>query len=590
MASERSFAAEPIVSAPGRLSKTWHRQLVRTVIEESTGRPDAAMLTFRDGDHELLTETGITIGRPLSVSVKVAQSQAATALFAGEVTALELEVDNTGSYTVVQARGRAHRLQRGRRVMAYRNMSAAAIVAKVAKNAGLTPGEITVPSVIYPQLTQAGVSDWDFLQDLAAQLGVVMRVDDKGRLDFGPPKPASDAPAPTSSAATSPVVLRYGANLRALRAALTSADRVDSVQVRGWHVDSKKRLLANVDSTPSETVRPDLDPAAGLFGTATALVVGTPYGTQAEADAAARSLAESMSAGLGELEAVVDGQPQLHAGTPVALAKAGPDFSGRYTATAVRHTIDPDSGYRTTVLVSATPDRSIGGLTSGVGPRARGPRFPGVATGIVTDVREPGNGERGWVKLKFPWLDDKYETDWARTVQLGGQGGGVFSPDVNDEVLVGFEQGCLDLPYVLGGLYNGRDLPSPHTLPLINSAGGVNRRSVVSRKGHRLELIDGIAGPPGVRVASGDNRLEVRLDAARDKLTLTVYGPGGRNALSSIELTSEGITIDAGAGNLDLKGTSVSVAGRTVSVTGETEATVDGGLLANLTGKLVRIN
>jgi phage protein D len=569
----RSLTADPIVAAPGLLSPTWHKQLVRTVVEESIGRPDAAMLAFRDANHELLTQTGITIGRPLTVSVVVSETQSTAQLFAGEVTSLELEVDSTGSYTVVHALGRAHRLQRGRRVLAFRNMSAAAIVRKVAANAGLTPGEIKAPSVIYQQLTQAGVSDWDFLQDLAAQLGAVVSVDGKGNLDFGPPKPAT--------AASGPRKLTYGGNLRVLRAALTSADQVASVQVRGWHVDAKKPLVANVSTKPSDTVRPGLATTPGMFGAATALVVGTPYGTQAETTAAARSLAESMSAGLGELEAVIDGAPPLRAGVPVTLAQAGPDFDGHYTATAVRHTIDADSGYLTTVLVSATQDRSLGGLTAGVGPRARGPRFPGVATGIVTDIREPGGNQRGWVKLRFPWLDDTYETDWVRTVQLGGQGGGVFSPDVNDEVLVGFEQGCIDLPYVLGGLYNGRDLPSPHKLPLVNSAGSVNRRSLVSRKGHRLELIDGIAGPPGVRIASGDDRLEVRLDAARDTITITASGQGG--AGSSIKLTPQGITVDAGAGQLELKG-------GTVSVTGKTEATVDGGLLANLRGQLVRIN
>ena len=180
------------------------------------------------------------------------------------------------------------------------------------------------------------------------------------------------------------------------------------------------------------------------------------------------------------------------------------------------------------------------------------------------------------MRLKFPWLDDTYETDWVRTAQLGGQGGGVFSPDVNDEVLVAFEQGCLDLPYVIGGLYNGRNLPSKHDLPLVNSAGSVNRRSLVSRKGHRLELIDGIAGPPGVRVASGDGHLEVRLDAARDTITITAHG-------SSITLTQQGITVDAGAGKLELKGGSVSV-------TGATGATVDGGPLATIRGALVKIN
>ncbi|MBK3590281.1 type IV secretion protein Rhs, partial [Streptomyces sp. MBT57] len=157
-------------------------------------------------------------------------------------------------------------------------------------------------------------------------------------------------------------------------------------------------------------------------------------------------------------------------------------------ATAAHHVLEPDGGYRTTVIVSASPDRSLAGLTGGGAP-SRGPRMPGLAIGVVTDIRE-GKGQRGWVRLKFPWLDDTYVTDWVRTVQWGGNGGGgVFSPEVNDEVLVGFEQGLLDSPYVLGGLYNGIDRPSEHDVPLVDKTSGkVNRRSLVSRSGNRLEL------------------------------------------------------------------------------------------------------
>lgn len=141
-------------------------------------------------------------------------------------------------------------------------------------------------------------------------------------------------------------------------------------------------------------------------------------------------------------------------------------------------------------------------------------------------------------------------TDWVRTVQWGGQGGGgVFSPEVNDEVLVGFEQGMLDSPYVLGGLYNGVDKPSPHDVPLVDpTSGKVNRRSLVSRSGNRLELLDAPRGPSGVRLATGDKRLDITLDERRGEIALTVFARGGSRALSSVTLNSSGITLDAGTG------------------------------------------
>ncbi|MFD8891978.1 VgrG-related protein [Streptomyces sp. NPDC059566] len=597
----RSFAADPIVEAPGELPQIWAAQLVSCVVDENVGLPDTAVLTYRDPDHEFLRATGITIGSPLRVSVMTVKGQARERLFNGEVTALEIDRDRTGSFTVVRAYSKAHRLQRGRKVVAYRNMTAAAIVRKVAAGAGLSVGKVEAAPVTYKQLSQANVSDWDFLQYLAGESGAQVRVDDQGLLQFTRPVKASGAPAPSTSAVRNPLVLEYGRNLLALRAALSAADGSSTVQVRGWDVTTKRPLVAQQPSVVSDTVVPGLSPAlAARFGKSAVAVTDTPYRTQAETTAVAKAAADRISSGFGELEAVAEGNPLLRAGKAVALGNVGQAFSGRYTATAVQHVLEPHGGYRTTVWVSSSPDRSLAGLVTGANAPGRGPRIPGLAIGVVTDVREPNGSERGAVRLKFPWLDDTYVSDWVRTVQWGGKGGGgVVSPEVNDEVLVGFEQGLLDSPYVLGGLYNGVDQPSPHDVPLIDKTSGkVNRRSVVSRSGHRVELLDAAApGPSGLRLVTGDERLEVRMDDRRDRIELTVYAGRGR-PLTSVVLDKAGITLDAGKGSVkvsgrqvDIDGTAgVSIGGRSVKVNGTTDVTVSGGLLAVLKARLIRIN
>ncbi|MGC0418063.1 VgrG-related protein [Embleya sp. AB8] len=584
----RSFAADPIVEAPGELPPAWVAQLVGCVVDESVNLPDSAVLTYRDPNHELLTATGIGIGTPLKISVVTVRGHTRERLFTGEVTAVELDTDTTGSFTVLRAYSKAHRLQRGRRVVAFRNMRTADIVRKVAAGAGLTCGRIEAPSITYRQLTQANVSDWEFLQYLAGESGALVRVDDQGQLEFVPAKPAASAPPPSTSADRSPVVLEYGRNLLALRAVLTGADAAGTVEVRGWNVTTKSPLVARSPSVTSRTVVPGMSPqvVGRVFGAATRKTIAdTPYRTQAETRAVASAAAASVSSGFGEIEAVAEGNPKLRAGEPVTLGNVGPAFSGRYTATAAQHVLEPHGGYRTTVVVSAASDRSLAGLAAGGNAPARGPRMPGLAIGIVTDVREEGRSQRGWVRLKFPWLDDTYVSDWVRTVQWGGRGGGgVFGPEVNDEVLVGFEQGLLDCPYVLGGLYNGVDQPSPHDVPLIDKTSGkVNRRSLVSRSGHRLELLDTARGLSGVRLASGDRRLEVRLNERANRIELRVYQAAGAGVASSVTLSPTGITLDAGTGDVTIKG-------RSVNVSGTTDVTVDGGLLGVLKARLIRIN
>ncbi|MFD8673449.1 VgrG-related protein [Streptomyces seoulensis] len=598
----RSFAADPVVEAPGELPKTWATQLVSCVIEESVGLPDTAVLTYRDPQHEFLAATGVTIGTPLKVSVVTVKGQASEPLFSGEVTALELDRDGTGTFTVVRAYSKAHRLQRGRKVVAYRDMTTAAIIRKVVTSAGLACGKVEAPAVTHKQLSQANVSDWDFLQYLAGECGAQVRVDDKGVVQFTRPVKASGAPSPSTPATRSPLVLEYGRNLLALRASLSMADAAQKVQVRGWDATTKRAVVAEQASITSGTVVPGLNPASvNRFGKKTQVTVAdTPYRTQAEAAAVARATAEQVSASYGDLEALTTGNPALRAGKAVALGNVGPAFSGRYTATAVQHVLEPHGGYRTTLWVSSRPDPSLTGLSGAGAGGSRGARIPGLAIGVVTDVREPNGAEQGAVRLKFPWLDDTYVSDWTRTVQWGGKGGGgVVSPEVNDEVLVGFEQGLLDSPYVLGGLYNGVDKPSKHDVPLIDKTSGkVNRRSVVSRSGHRLELLDAPRpGPSGLRLVTADKRLEVRMDDREDRIEVTVYRSPGQVGTSMV-LDKQDITLSAPRGEVTLKGrrvtidgqSRVSVSGRAVAVTGRSSVEVDGGLLGVLKAKLIRIN
>ncbi len=121
----------------------------------------------------------------------------------------------------------------------------------------------------------------------------------------------------------------------------------------------------------------------------------------------------------------------------------------------------------------------------------------------------------------------------------------------------------------------------------------------MSRSGHRVELLDARApGRSGVRLMSADERLEVFLDDRRDRIEMTVYAGKSRQVLSSFVMDKRGITVDAGRGNVSVSGRNVDIngrvgvkiGGRTVDVSGASGVTVDGGLLATLKAKLVRIN
>src|SRR5207245_8845819 len=165
--------------------------------------------------------------------------------------------------------------------------------------------------------------------------------------------------------------------------------------------------------------------------------VNRPLAQQAQVDGAAGSIAELISSAFAEADGLANGNPKLKAGATVSVGVVGDKFSGKYTLTSARHVFG-EQGYRTHFAISGRQDRTLLGLTS-LGSSnghasAGGAPINGVVVALVTDNNDPNNTAR--VKLKFPWLDDNYESDWARITQSGAgpDSGAHLSPAVNDEV------------------------------------------------------------------------------------------------------------------------------------------------------------
>jgi phage protein D len=515
--SARAYAAMPVVATDGPLLAQWADRLVEVRVDTSDTAPAFAALRFRDPAHQLLTGTGIGIGTPLTICAATVATRRQVRVFAGEVTGLASEYDDDGTFTVLRAHDKAHRLTQGRRLAVWQGTTVGQVVSDLAGQAALKVGQVTASAAKYPRLVQPNITDWQFLRSLAELHGAVVTVED-GVLSLVPPTPAGLARDP-GQGGQDPFTLTYGENLLALDVAVDSTGPVGAIQVRGWNADAKEPLIGQAGLAASDQV--EIGTTAGnlakaFTGDGITELVATGYALEYHLAAAAESFAGAAGAAFAELEATVTGTPELKAGSAVSLAAVGWPFTGQYTVTGARHLFDPDHGYRTQVSVSSR-QRSGGPAAAGQATAA----IPGLAIGIVADVREPDGVQSGGVKVTFPWLDDKYTSDWARTVQFGGVGGGgVISPSQGDEVLVGFEQGRLDRPYVLGGLYNGKDKPSEDKVPLTTDAGKVNRRSLSSRGGDRIDLLD-TDQEPGVLLTTGDGNVRIRLDRESGALSLT---------------------------------------------------------------------
>jgi uncharacterized protein involved in type VI secretion and phage assembly len=198
------------------------------------------------------------------------------------------------------------------------------------------------------------------------------------------------------------------------------------------------------------------------------------------------------------------------------------------------------------------------------------PRIVGVVVGIVTNNKDPEG--MGRVKVRFPWLSGNNESTWARiaTTMAGKKRGTYFLPEVEDEVLVAFEHGDIDFPYIIGALWNGKDEP-----PETNSDGENNTRLIVSRSGHTIRL-DDTKGNEKIEIIDASGKNTIVVDTKKHSITI--------NADADISIQSSNGKLKLVAAGIEIK----SQAGITVEATQQLDLKANGQM--NIRGQLVNIN
>jgi uncharacterized protein involved in type VI secretion and phage assembly len=197
-------------------------------------------------------------------------------------------------------------------------------------------------------------------------------------------------------------------------------------------------------------------------------------------------------------------------------------------------------------------------------------RIFGVVIGVVTNNKDPD--KLGRVKVKFPWLSDQYESNWARitTAMAGNQRGFYWLPEIDDEVLVAFEHGQVEFPYLLGALWNGKDNPIEK-----NDDGKNNLRIIRSRSGHKITLDD----------ADGKEKIEIVDKSEKNKLIINTAD----NMITIV--ADKDISITATNGKLTLSGNDIEINSKgDLKVDAKSSVTVKATSQMTLKGSTININ
>ena len=173
-------------------------------------------------------------------------------------------------------------------------------------------------------------------------------------------------------------------------------------------------------------------------------------------------------------------------------------------------------------------------------------RVEGVALGLVKEI----DAENARVKVEFPWLQASYRSNWAPVAApMSGKGRGLFMmPEKDDEVLVAFDHGSIEHPFIVGFVWNGVDKPSEKTR---------ENRVIVTPGGHALRFEDKKDDKQIVLRSSAGHEIVVDDRSSGQTITLKM-----KNSKTTVVLDDKGngsITMKGGGRQIELKDNKVQI-------------------------------
>lgn len=542
-------------------SEEFMHDLIEVTVESSLHLPDVTTLTLHDRRLQYIDDPRLAPGKTVEIAAKAGQKS--DPLFDGEIVELEPDFRPGDPHLVVRAFDRLHRLARGRTVRTFVDYTEEDILQKIADEVSLQL-EMDTTTGVNPYVLQYNQTNLEFLRERASVLGYVVFVRGK-TLHFEKPKPVG-----------SPIELEWGKTLRTFQPRMTTVDQVDDVTVRGWDPGNRQEIIGKAKNGNGATKvgekRSGGEVAHAAFKLeAHELVADRPVVTQAVADRMAQAVADRLSGQFVEAEGSCGGNPAIIAGASLQISAVGDRFSGTYLVTSAHHTYNAQAGYSTEFSVSGHRAATLFNLLA---PDEEPDRVPGLLIGIVTDIHDPL--KQGRVKVTFPSLSGDHASNWARIVSPGGGAGRGFQflPEVNDEVIVGFDLGDIHYPYVLGGLWNGRDAPAKGSDQAI-SGGKVTQRIIRSRTGHTITLDDDERAG-GIKIEDRTG-MQIILDCGQS--TRSIWITDGEGNTIQFDLEKKDLNVSA-ENNIDIEAKDIRLrAGGKIDINATAAVTIKGAAI-----------
>ncbi len=481
--------------------------------------------------------------------------------FIGTITQVDLKNSIDGlNVGVITAHSPSIALDGAPKNKFYYDQSASDIISAVLNNYPMTLDKIDATSNVKEYCVQYRETDYDFISRLASENGQFAYYDGQG---FSVQKAVSG----------SAVDLIWRESLGAFSLGLGTAPVKFSSQA--YTYTQKKTFTQDSESLPASGA---LSALSKLSPDASKNLYSQPgYAGASRPVADARSLDHILESKRGDAMGGMikcsgtSSVPAVSVGNCIRVKGMGP-VDGTYWVLAVRHTIE--AGMYSNNFFCTPLDMAY--------PRYRSSlnRITQLQSAVVTNNNDPE--ALGRVKVTFPWSDSQ-ETSWIRVItpHAGAERGFFHIPEVDDEVVVGYEQGNPDRPLIVGSVYNSTDKPQEGT-----GGEGNNVKSFKTRSGHEM-VFDDTDGAEKFTITAMDGS-QIVIDAANKSISIksegdvSIVGAGDMSIKAAnikIEADQE-ITVKAGTNmNLEASANMKSKAGATCDVEGGATVNVKGGMI-----------
>jgi type VI secretion system secreted protein VgrG len=485
------------------------------------------------------------LGKKISITIEGELSSMAKLEFDGVVAEAESALSELELPSVlVRGYGQPYSLDVGAGTSVFAEQTAVDIItACLGSYSGSKQiGSVTGPTHKLPYCVRYRETLWNFMRRLAYSYGAWLYYDGK-KLHF----------TSTPGQAGSPVALQMGITLDYLR----SGTRAVAQKV----AYSDYFSLDNAPGTGEAGTNP------ALFATVAGNDLPGPQRAVAVGDI--KSFATNQSASLAAQVGYVTGRsdvPGLSIGTTISIdtAPGGGSSLGNFTIIEVTHVL-------TEALIYHCQFTAVPAAVKAMPPGPLHYPVSEAQVGTVLDNKDPKN--IGRVQVKLAWMSGSEKTPWLRVLAPHyGQGkqdksrGFQFVPEKDDQVMVGFQHGDPERPFVFGAMPHGKNaaVPKPSAEAHLSVTSGSTVSFLDSESAHELHV-----------QVDDKNLMTIVVNSGQGTITINA----SKNILlkATQEITLDAPTINLKGQNVAIKGAvKVDIAGAQVGIKADAELKAEG--------------